>query len=143
MAKAIEQEILIMRGLSPDGRWILAWARLAGGGTGVQAFPLDGGAPVVILGRGRVAWSPDGRSFSIIGGRNALIPLGRSYLVPLAPGQALPKIPVDGFNSEEEVARLPGVRRIEEMGVAPSPSPDVYAFSRGATQRNLYRIPIP
>jgi len=142
--KAIEQEILIMKGVSADGRWVLAWARLAGGGTATQAFRVDGAeAPIAILGRGNVAWSRGGRSFSIMGGRNAIIPQGRSYLVPLAPGQALPRIPAGGFHSEQEVASLPGARRIEEMGVVPGPSPDVYAFSRGTTQRNLYRIPIP
>jgi hypothetical protein len=55
----------------------------------------------------------------------------------------LPPIPAGGFHSEQEVARLPGVRRIEEMGVVAGPSPDIYAFYRGTTQRNLYRVPIP
>jgi hypothetical protein len=54
-----------------------------------------------------------------------------------------PRIPEGGFHSEQEVGRLLGVRRIEEMGVVPDPSPDVYTFYRGTTQRNLYRIPIP
>ena len=143
MRKAIEQEVF-MRGVSPDGRWILAWARLAGGGTALQAFPLDGGGSLVaIISLGNAVWSPGGGFFCIPGGRNGFIPEGRSYLIPLAPGQALPRIPAGGFHSEQEVARLPGARRIEEMGVAPGSSPDVYAFSRGTTQRNLYRVPIP
>jgi hypothetical protein len=52
------------------------------------------------------------------------------------------KIPALGFRSEQELASLPGARRIEASGVVPGPSPNVYAFYRGATQRNLYRIPI-
>jgi serine/threonine protein kinase len=143
MRKALEQEILSMKGVSPDGRWIVAWAPLAGGGTAIQAIPLDGGSPVTISGMGSPVWSPGGGSLSFAGGLNGSIPLGRSYLIPLAPGQALPRIPSGGFHSEQEVARLPGARRIEEMGVVPGPSPDVYAFHRGTTQRNLYRIPIP
>jgi len=80
---------------------------------------------------------------AIWGDTGAIVPESRTYLVPLPRGQALPRIPAGGFHSEEEVARLPGARRIEEMGVVPGPSPGVYAFYRGTTpQRNLYRIPI-
>ena len=144
MWKALEQEILNLKGVSPDGRWILAWAPLEGGGLAVQAFPLDGGSPVAISGMGPLVWSPGGGSLSFAGGLSGgFIPEGRSYLIPLAPGQALPRIPAGGFHSEQEVARLPGARRIEAMGVVPGPSPDVYAFHRGTVQRNLYRIPIP
>ena len=122
---------------------ILAWGRFPGGDVAVQAIPLTGGTPVVIAGRGKSHWSPNGRLWSLLGGNTGFIPEGRSYLIPLEPGQDLPRIPARGFHSEQEVASLPGARRIEEMGVMPGPSPDVYAFYRGATQRNLYRIPIP
>ena len=54
-----------------------------------------------------------------------------------------PHIPADGFRSDEEIARVPGGRRIEGRLITLGPTPDVYAFYRGATQRNLYRIPIP
>ena len=144
MRKAFGQDIFLLRDVSPDGRWITVWGQLPGGGpVAVQAIPLDGGTPVAISGRGRERWSPDGRFWSLFGGLTGFVPEGRSYLIPLAPGQALPRIPAGGFHSEQEVASLPGARRIEEMGVVPGPSPDVYAFFRGTVQRNLYRIPIP
>jgi hypothetical protein len=60
----------------------------------------------------------------------------------LAPGRVLPAIPAGGFHSDEEIASLPGVRKIEGQQVVVGPSPDVYAFYRGTIQRNLYRIPI-
>jgi hypothetical protein len=41
------------------------------------------------------------------------------------------------------VARLPGARRTDILDVVPGQSPDVYAFTRINTQRNLYRIPVP
>ena len=63
--------------------------------------------------------------------------------MPLTAGESLPRIPEGGFHSEQEIARLPGARRIDAWGVVPGPSADVYAFHRGTTQRNLYRIPIP
>ena len=83
-------------------------------------------------------WSPGGDSVSMSGGP---IPDNRSYMIPLTPGQAFPRIPAEGFRSEEEIAQLPGARRIDALTV-PGPSPDVYAFYRGTTQRNLYRIPL-
>ncbi|HYI95642.1 MAG TPA: protein kinase [Bryobacteraceae bacterium] len=119
MRKAVEQPILIMQALSPDGRWIVAWAPLAGGATALQAFPLNREGPsVVIMTNGIIEWSPDGR-FSIAGGLNGFIPQGRSHVVPLPPGQALPAIPASGFRSEQEIARLPGARKIEERGWRP------------------------
>ena len=69
------------------------------------------------------------------------IPDNRSYIIPLAPGEAFPRLPAEGFHSEDEIARLPGARRIDARTV-PGPSRDVYAFYRGSTQRNLYRVPV-
>jgi eukaryotic-like serine/threonine-protein kinase len=144
MRKALQQNILTMADVSPDGRWISAWGGIpATGHVAEQAIPLDGGPSVPISGHGRgVNWSPDGRFVSFPGGLIGFIPQGRSYIIPWPPGGA-PPIPAGGFHSEQEVARLPGVHRIEEMGVVAGPSPDIYAFYRGTTQRNLYRVPIP
>jgi len=117
------------------GRWIVGWAPLPGNGPpSIQAFPLDGGPPVQIGDSFMfLTWALDGRSVFIAG----------SYIIPLAPGEALPRIPEGGFRSEEEIARLPGARRIDAQGVVPGPSASVYAFYRSTVQRNLYRIPIP
>ena len=67
---------------------------------------------------------------------------GRTYAIPLLPGRAFPEIPAGGFQSEAEIAKLPGARRIDAYDVALGPSPEVYAFARGTVQRNLYRIPL-
>jgi serine/threonine protein kinase len=136
LQKAVEEPVLILRAVSPDGRWIVGWAPLPGNGPpSIQAFPLDGGAPIQIGASFHtfLEWSRDGRSVLIDG----------SYIVPLPRGKVLPPIPAGGFHSEEEEASLPGARRINAEGVVPGPSPEVYAFYRGTTQRNLYRIPIP
>jgi Tol biopolymer transport system component len=144
MQKVVDLPIRGMGDVSPDGAWITAWAE----DTGWLAFPLDGRPPVTIGSRGPQAligsrglldWSPDGKWVSIFGGP---LPDGRSYLVPLSAGEALPPIPADGFHNEEEIAALPGARRIDFRTV-PGPSPDLYAFYRTTTQRNLFRIPIP
>jgi hypothetical protein len=107
----------------------------------VQAFPVDGG-PSVLISDSLNGWhfSPDGHFVSVCGGP---IGEGRSYMIPVPPGQALPKIPAAGFRSEQDVANLPGARRIDAQDVVPGASPNVYAFYRSTGQQNLYRIPIP
>jgi hypothetical protein len=126
---------LLLNAVSPDGQWIVAWAPLPNNGPpAIQAFPSDGGTPLQIGGSFTfLSWSLDGRS----------VLLGGSHLVPLAAGESIPRIPKGGFHSEEEIARLPGGRRINADGVVLGPSPDVYAFYRGTIQRNLFQIPIP
>jgi DNA-binding winged helix-turn-helix (wHTH) protein/Tol biopolymer transport system component len=135
LRKALGAPVLLQWGISPDGEWIVEWAPLHGNGPpAMQAFPLNGGPPIPIGGSFTfLTWSLDGRSVLLAG----------SYLVPLAAGESFPRIPKDGFHSDEEIAHLPGARRLDASGVVPGPTPDVYAFHRGTVQRNLYRIPIP
>ena len=102
-------------------------------------FPLGGGSPIAIGGNALLQWSSSGDTLWISAGA---VPDNRTYIVPLPPGKILPPIPPGGFRSEEEIARLPGARMIDNTG-APGPSRDVYAFERRTVQRNLYRIPIP
>jgi serine/threonine protein kinase/Tol biopolymer transport system component len=140
LRKALEQPVLGLSGISPDGRWIEVWSPLSGNRpAAVQVFPLGGGSPVLIGGNTWLQWSPGGDSLWISGGAVAD---GRTYIIPLRRGESLPRIPAGGFLSEQDVAHLPGARSIDAAG-APGPRPDVYAFYRGTTQRNLYRIPVP
>jgi Tol biopolymer transport system component len=134
MQKVIEQPVPLLGDVSRDGRWILGWA------SRWQAFSLDGRPPVLIGNSMGWHWSPNGDWVSMSG--SGVISQDRSYLIPLAPGEALPRIPTEGFQTEDEVAQLPGARKVDARIVA-GPSPDVYAFYRSTTQRNLYRIPIP
>jgi eukaryotic-like serine/threonine-protein kinase len=138
LRKAIEQPVFLLGGVSPDGRWIGAWAPLRGTGSPAnQAFPLNGRPPIQIGGNFTfLSWPLDGRSSFVI------MWTAGTYSVPLPPSEVLLRIPAGGFHSEKEVARLPGARRIDE-DLVPGPSADVYAFYRGTVQRNLYRIPIP
>jgi hypothetical protein len=138
--KALEQPIFGMGDVSRDGQWVEAWAPLSGNGPpSFQAFPLGGGPPVPSGTSIYLTWSLDGRS-AFVGQGTAAV--GPSYVIPLPPGEALPRIPAGGFHSEEEIASLPGARRIDAQSVVPGSSADVYAFYRGTVQRNLYRIPI-
>jgi eukaryotic-like serine/threonine-protein kinase len=128
-------------GVSPDGRWVTAWLPT----NGAVAYPLGGGAPLVICAScaqsgtfesgpwaSPVSWSRD-RKF-------LYLQFDRSwYAIPLRQGQMFPPIPPGGFDTAEEVSALPGTRRIADSAVFMGPDPSVYAFTRVATQRNLYR----
>jgi serine/threonine protein kinase/Tol biopolymer transport system component len=126
------------RPISPDGRWLFAWGPLPGDGPAAgQVFSVDGKPPISLGGSFGISWAAGGALLTADGATQA-------FFVPMAPNQVLPhNIPAGGFHSEEEMARLPGARRIEGRLVTPGPSPDIYAFYRGNTQRNLYRIPVP
>jgi len=76
--------------------------------------------------------------------RTFYLQFGKSvYAIPLRPGEIMPPIPSSGFRSEGEVAAIRGARRIADVGAFPGPTPSMYAFIRIATQRNIYRVPVP
>jgi hypothetical protein len=105
----------------------------------IQAFSLSG-APALRLGEFiGWNWSAGGDSLSV---SNGPIAANRSYIIPLPPGEPFPRTPTGGFRSEQEIAEVPGARRIDAWTM-PGALPGVYAFYRGTTQRNLYRIPVP
>jgi hypothetical protein len=110
-------------------------------------LPLGGGPPVRLFGgseRNPPRWSADGQ-FLFLSASSIMYSGGlrRTYVIPLLPGRLWPEIPDQGFQTEADLAKLPGVRVIEAPDVAPGPTPEVYAFSRETFERNLYRIPIP
>ena len=139
MRKIFDQPVFECGGgsaISPDGRWVYVLAPLHGDGPSAgQIFSLDGKPPIVVGASITIRWAAGGVTV------HDWSPW--AFFVPLAQGQAMPRIPAGGFHSNDEIARLPGARRIDGQQVVVGPSPDVYAFYRGTIQRNLYRIPIP
>jgi eukaryotic-like serine/threonine-protein kinase len=137
LRKVIASPTPLLGDVSADGRWVIAWTSRAGAESAAwQAFPIDGGMPTLLGSSWR--WSSRGDSVSVSG---APVPGARTYIIPLADGAVFPPMPAEGFHSEQDLAGLPGARMIDAAAVA-GPSPDVYAFYRSTTQRNLYRIPI-
>jgi serine/threonine protein kinase len=136
--KAIDFPVAYIYRFTPNGRRLMVLARRPNGsGWAWQALALDGSAPI-LLGDDNVggAWSRGANFVSF------WLHSGRSYLVPISPGEDFPRIPVGGIQTEEQIASLPGARRIDADFVQPSTSRDIYVFSRGAAQRNLFRIPL-
>jgi Tol biopolymer transport system component len=137
LQKVHEHPVIDNLGVSPDGRWLAAYARPSkerAGGT--ILLPIGGGTPVPVYGSGlRIRWSRDGRLLFLTVSQ-------RTYALPVPRGQPLPKMPPDGFASAADIAAVPGTRVIADEDPAPGPTSDVYAFSRETVQRNLYRIPL-
>lgn len=139
--------VIIPFGVSPDGRWVPA--QVPGAWGELMVYPAaGGGSPTMICGScsapqnteripSPLSWTPDGKFLY-------LKFTDSTYAIPLQPGQMLPPIPVAGFPSKDAVAALPGARLIsEEERVYPGPNPSIYAFTKVATQRNIYRVPVP
>jgi eukaryotic-like serine/threonine-protein kinase len=135
---------LIPYGVSPDGRWVPVMDSSAWGA--LMVYPTSGGAPIKICdGCSRpqgteqipppMSWTPDG---SIV-----YLKFGESmYAIPLQRGQVLPPMPASGLPSADAVAALPGAKLISDHPVFPGPNPSTYAFTKVATQRNIYRVPV-
>jgi eukaryotic-like serine/threonine-protein kinase len=136
---------------SPDGEWLSANSRDARGNQVMTVFSMSGEHdPVPILGgRGgalvsRLRWSADGtRAYlSIQLGEASAFGTGRTYVLPLRAGTTLPDVPPGGFQSESEVAALPGVEMLP-FGDVTLGQPGTYLFSRETVTRNLYSVPLP
>ena len=139
MRKALQQPVLLMGDVWQAGRKLVAFAPLPGGGPPAwQFFALDGGPPVTLFGQAYYGGGLAGGAFVSTGVRSVI--QGRTYIVP---SEAFMQSASAGVRSGVDIARLPGVRRIDAPEAVTAASPDVYAFQHGDVQRNLYRIPIP
>ena len=112
LRRANDHPVIGTRSVSPDGKWLVAYARPSeqeAGGT--LALSLDGGPAVQVYGTGiDMRWSPDGKLLFL------WMEGASTYVVPLPPGRMLPVMPPGGFKSESEIARMPGVRIIGQRG---------------------------
>jgi hypothetical protein len=147
MQKLTPTEVSQIHGVSPDGKFVIAWGRVNGQNSIVtKAFSISGAPATPILnGICFLKWQPDKRFLylSVANGMNTALGSGHTYVIPLSPGKLLPNIPPSGFHSEAEIAALPGIRVLEVADIAPGRSPETFAFSRQTVQRNLYRVPLP
>jgi WD40 repeat protein len=134
--------------VSPDGKWVLVSDYSNDDtATAVMLYPVAGGSPVAICrqcsagsvdypGPSILSWSPDGK-FLYFNFQTSV------YAIPLRPGQLLPPLPASGIRTAQDLAALPGARLIPQQDAFAGPNPSVYAFTRVATQRNIYRVPVP
>jgi len=129
--------------VSPDGKWVAAFI-----GMGISFYPLDGGESKLLCEfcgtageeqRGvtpaLVRWSSDGRTLYLHG-----VTARATYAVALPPGVMVPPLPDKGFGTIEEAAKALGGKPIADPRAYPSDDPDVYAFPKVSSHRNIYRV---
>jgi len=150
LQKAIPDPIIFLMGVSPDAKWVTAFVALPGGAAAaaVVGYPATGEAPVTLCDRCQVQWARDGKFLYVTfplfdaNGAGQQKP-HKTYALPLTDSNAFARLAARGFNSEAQLALVPGVRVIDQPFVLPGPDPSVYAFSKQTVHRNLYRIPLP
>jgi serine/threonine protein kinase/WD40 repeat protein len=137
--KIVPTPILALNSVSPDGRWVLAIARVSGDDVtaSVLAYPTDGRRAVRVCNTCKVSWSRDGRRWYLSDDD------GRTYVIDLRENNSLPDLPALGIRSAEDVASLSVLQTIQQPFIAPGRSEGTYASMRMTSQRNLYRIPLP
>jgi serine/threonine protein kinase len=148
--KTMQDEVLYLVSISPDGDWAVAWVPVPGqgGSSAVFAYPTRGGVPIRICdvctsvwserAAATVAWSPDGKFFYVSLQYFPGINQGKTFVIPLR--QGVPPLPKQGIKSERDLTSLPGVRVIGEKDVFAGPNPSAYAFRRLAYSSNIYRV---
>jgi serine/threonine protein kinase len=153
LQKAIPYPIVFFGGVSPDAKWVVALAALSGeeASAAVMAYPTEAGDPMRLCDRCQVRWAPDGEFLYVsfltwdangAEQRESEKP-HKTFVMPLTHSKAFADLAARGFNSEAQLAAVPGVRVIEQPFVLPGPEPSVYAFPKQIVHRNLYRIPLP
>lgn len=152
LQKAIPDPIIFLMGASPDAKWLAAFVELPGAAAAaVVAYPTVGGASLTLCDRCQVQWARDGKllyvRFPFFSG-NGADPRDKekphkTYALPLADSSAFARLAARRFDSEAQLALVPGVRVIDQPLVLPGPDPSIYAFSKETVHRNLYRIPLP
>jgi hypothetical protein len=145
-SKVVPYPIGNVQSISPDRRWIVAYAPWPGGGHMVtMAIPTGGGAPRQICPAANcwASWAPDGK-FLYTGVESASrTSPGQTLVLPLPPGEMFPDLPDSGIHGFDNAAYLPGARIIEAYEISPGPDTSVFAYVKTTVHRNLFRIALP
>ena len=140
--KLLEEAILDLTAVSPDGRWIVVLQK-----DDVDkdhpyrtlAYPDAGGKPVMICALCYVWWSVDGKYFAF-----QFLPPPHSvetYLSPVSRQYGLPDLPPEGLGGPEDLKKSKRAI-VLPRGVDSVLGPEKYSYTITNIRRNIYRIPI-
>ena len=139
--KITSERILDIESVSPDGRWVVAGAPNPDEEytAAARAFAVDGGASVPFcVGYCMLNWDTAERYIFVSFFANG----GGSYATPVIHDPGLPKLPPTGLVLSQDFINAKTTIALPWF-VQSAISPSVYAYTREATRRNLYRIPLP
>ncbi|MDQ1468872.1 MAG: eukaryotic-like serine/threonine-protein kinase [Bryobacterales bacterium] len=145
-SKVVPYPIGNVQSISPDRRWIVAYAPWPDRGQMVtMAIPTGGGAPRRICPAANcmASWAPDGKFLDIGMHRASRTSPGQTLVLPLRSGEMLPDLPDTGISGLYDGADLPGARTIDAYEISPGPDPSVFAYVKTTVHRNLFRIALP
>jgi eukaryotic-like serine/threonine-protein kinase len=140
--KLLEQAILDLTAVSPDGRWI---AVLEKDDTDKDhpyrtlAYPTGGGKPVTLCALCYLHWSLDGKYMAF-----QFHPPPHSeetFLLPVSVERGLPDLPPEGLTTPENSRKAHRVSVLTK-GVDSEFGPEKYSYTITNVRRNIYRIPI-
>ena len=141
--KLVEDPILDLDMISPDGRWIAVAQKNDEDKDHPYRsvlYPTKEGPPVVICGLLCVTdWTTDGAYMIVqFGGAKETATV---VLLPLTKA-GLPELPPNGFRSPQDV-KIGGKKVLVPQGLDSAISPQKYSYTRTTVRRNIYRVPIP
>ena len=138
--RIIQQPILDIVAVSPNGRWVIAGVSNPSDSYPVaaMAFAVDGSSSRhFCLTDCSVLWDTKGTDLYV--SPNVADINSPTLVLRLPPNVDLPDVPAAGMTSEADVRHLEAGPPLPSVDTAVSPS--LYAWTKQATQRNLYRIP--
>jgi eukaryotic-like serine/threonine-protein kinase len=141
--KLLEQAILDLTSVSPDGRWIVVLQKDDADKDHpyrTLAYPSGGGKPVIMCALCLANWSPDGKYLVLLLGlpRNTQ---RHAYLLPVIGKSGLPELPPGGLLGSNDLKKSNRAITLP-IGVDSVLGPDKYSYTLTNTSRNIYRIPI-
>ena len=140
--KLLEEAILDLTAVSPDGRWIVVLLKDDADKDHpyrTLAYPKEGGKPVIVCALCYRGWSVDGKYLAL-----QFQPLPYSletYLLPVSGENGLPELPPEGLIGPEDLKKSNRVV-VLPRGVDSVFGPEKYSYTITNIRRNIYRIPI-
>ena len=143
--KMLEEPILDLGAVSPDGRWVMVWQKEDKDKDHPYrglAYPNGGGTPVVVC---RVfcdgKWSVDGK-YLYLSLQFGPMENYQTHMFPVRSEVGLPELPPQGLGRSEDLKKssssIPLPQSVNSML-----GPEKYSYTLQNTRSNIYRIPIP
>lgn len=141
--KLLEQPILDLTAVSPDGRWIAVLEKDDADKDHpyrTLAYPTGGGTPVTLCALCYLWWSMDGKYLTV----QFQPPLHsmETYFLPVSAERGLPNLPPEGLSGPEDARKANRVTVIRK-GADSAFGPEKYSYTITNIRRNIYRIPVP
>ncbi|HTC36595.1 MAG TPA: protein kinase [Bryobacteraceae bacterium] len=143
--KMLPDSIIDFFNVSPDRRFVSASAAVPNvTPPPTLILPLDGGPAIrICAGLCQPSWSLDGRYLYLqVADKSDLALNVSTVAIPIPKGETLPRLPPAAVQDSVQWAKVPGVKTIEHINIAPSPNPSVFAYIKPSMHANLFRIPL-